>query len=855
MKKLAAASALLLSASANAYAQTAQAPAPFDMSGERPTGLQPMVPRLTLPAQQPAAIPPQPAPVPAAPVSAAPIPATPPQPAPTAAVPATPPVFSQPAAAPAPVPAAPVPAVPVNVQQPAPQAPSAQQAAAPDAASAARAAGNVVRYVVPAAKFGLEGEYDRKSWTVYLTPEQAAAPAKFNFAYQNSIVVAPEASQLTVLINNRPVGQQQVGSPDSQSSVSFDVPRGLLQPGANLLTFETNQRHRTDCSIQSTYELWSNIDPSQTYFSFAGQDAAKLSSTDAIRAIGVDGAGKTEFDLLVPALEQPGTTKPLLRLTQGLSVLSGMPNQTFSFSTDRVPAGGAGKLSVLVGTPAELAPYFPALPPAVQAAPLATFATDPRTGATVLVISGPSWPAISAAIDTIVSPTDRSPAVRRDVLTTQRWTAPDAPLLFEDTRLSFQQLGVKTTEFSGRRFRTDFNVAVPADFYANAYGEATVLLDAAYTENVLPGSHIDIYVNGNIASTVPITSTGGGILRHLPIRVTMRHFKPGLNELALEAILQTKDDAACVPGSTAASTPRFALFDTTEFHMPDFARVGQRPNLAAMAGTAYPYGRLTGPMPLFIDRADADTLSATATLLGQMASVAGHPIDIETSASPSTIGDRDAIFIGSISQLPATALSQVNVATASQASWRPVPDTQAAQTDTNAAFDEWRSKVSGGAWSGQVTAFQEWMRRNFDISLSSLQFVPGAEEVFAPSNVATMMVAQGASPEGGGTWTLVTAPSAKDLREGAEALTSQANWPQISGHITTYSSKTGKVESVPVTRFDFVPSQTGTIANYRLIAANWLSTNILSYAFLLVVLSILIGVTTSSMLGRLGRGK
>jgi len=850
MKKLAAASALLLSASAIAYAQTAQAPAPFDMSGERPAGLQPMVPRMTVPAQQPAAAPSQPAPAPAAPVPAAPVAA---QPAPVPAVPATPPVRSQPAAAPAPVPASPVPASPIAAQQPAAQ--PQQTPATPDAAATARAAGNVVRYVVPAAKFGLEGEYDRKSWSVYLTPEQAAAPAKFNFAYQNSIVVAPEASQITVLINNRPVGQQQVGSPDSQSSVSFDVPRGLLQPGANLLTFETNQRHRTDCSIQSTYELWSNIDPSQTYFSFAGQDAARLSSTDAIRAIGVDGAGKTEFDLLVPALEQPGTTKPLLRLTQGLSVLSGMPNQTFSFSADRLPTGGAGKLTVLVGTPAELVPYFPALPPAVQSAPLATFATDPRTGSTVLLISGPSWPAISQAIDTIVQPTDRSPDVRRDVLTTQRWTAPDAPLLFEDTRLSFQKLGVKTTEFSGRRFRTDFNVAVPADFYANAYGEATVLLDAAYTENVLPGSHIDIYVNGNIASTVPITSTGGGILRHLPIRVTMRHFKPGLNELALEAILQTKEDAACAPGSTAGGTPRFALFDTTEFHMPDFARVGQRPNLAAMAGTAYPYGRLAAPMPLFLDRADADTLSAAATLLGQMASMAGHPIDIETSASPSTIGDRDAMFIGSISQLPATALSQVNVATASQASWRPVPDTGAAAPDTNAAFDEWRSKVSGGAWKGQVTAFQEWMRRNFDISLSSLQFVPGAEEVFAPSNVATMMVAQGTSPEGNGTWTLVTAPSAKDLREGAEALTSQANWPQISGHITTYSSKTGKVESVPVTRFDFVPSQTWTIANYRLIAANWLSTNILSYAFLLVVLSMLIGVATSSMLGRLGRGK
>lgn len=82
-----------------------------------------------------------------------------------------------------------------------------------------------------------------------------------------------------------------------------------------------------------------------------------------------------------------------------------------------------------------------------------------------------------------------------------------------------------------------------------------MLLDAAYTDNVLPGSHIDIYVNDNIASTVPITTTTGGILRHLPIRVTMRHFKPGLNSVAIEAILMTKDDAACAPGATAGCHP------------------------------------------------------------------------------------------------------------------------------------------------------------------------------------------------------------------------------------------------------------------------------------------------------------
>ncbi|MBB3319437.1 hypothetical protein FHT77_005352 [Rhizobium sp. BK181] len=811
MKKIASISAFVLAASTIAYAQTA----PFDMSGEREQGSTPMVPRLTLPA--------------------APAPATVPQ---TSVAPTSP--------APS---ATPAPAEPPRPQSAAPVGPAPAEAPPP---VRQRTADALRRFVIPFTKFGLDGEYDRKSWSVYITPEQAAAPAKFNFSYQNAVVVAPEASELTVLLNNRIVGQQQIGSSDAPSNVSFDVPVGLLQPGANLLTFEATQRHRTDCTVQSTYELWSDIDPAKTYLSFSGQEAAKFSSTDAIRAIGVDETGRTQFNLVVPALQQPGTTKPLLRLAQGLAVLSGMPNQTFSFSPSSLPQPGAGRMTVVVGTPAELQPVITP-PPAAQTAPSASFVTDPKSGAPILLISGPSWPAISSAIDTIVSPTDRPATAVRDTLATQRWSAPDAPLVLSDTNLTFSQLGVKTAEFSGRRFRTNFNIGVPSDFYANAYGDATVLLDAAYTQNILPGSHIDIYVNGNIASTVPISSTGGGIFRHLPIRVTMRHFKPGLNTLSLEAILMTKEDEVCVPGTTAGAAPRFALFDTSEIHIPDFARIGQRPNLAGLSGTAYPYNRATQPTPLFIDMIDSDTLSATATLLGQMAVAAGRPLDMEPAATPGAIGERDAIFIGSISQMPAAVLTQLNIATTSQASWQPPAATQSNQTEPSVSFDDWRSKVSGGVWRGQITSFQEWLRRNFDISLSSLQFVPGSEQVFTPSNAESFLIAQGKSAAGGSTWTVVTAPSANDLREGAEALTAQVNWPQVAGHITTYSSKTGKIVSVPVGRFDFVTSQPWSISNYRLIAANWLSTNILSYAFLLVVLSLLIGVTTAGMLSRLGR--
>ncbi|MDE1996440.1 MAG: cellulose biosynthesis cyclic di-GMP-binding regulatory protein BcsB, partial [Rhizobiaceae bacterium] len=510
-----------------------------------------------------------------------------------------------------------------------------------------------------------------------------------------------------------------------------------------------------------------------------------------------------------------------------------------------------GKMTVLVGTPAELQPIF-AAPAAAQNAALATFVTDPHTGSSLLLISGPSWEAISGAIDTIVSPVDRDPKVRREVMMTERWSAPDAPLIFGDTTLPFSQLGINSTEFSGRRFHVSFNVAVPSDFYANAYGEATIFLDAAYARSIVPGSHIDVYVNGSIATTKPITAPGGGIFRHQPIRVTMRHFKPGLNTLTLEAQLTTRDDQICAPGTTSNVAPRFALFDTSEFHMPDFARVIQRPNLAALAGTAYPFSRNTEPTPLFIDRIDPDTLSAAATLLGQMAVVAGHPLPMNLVASQASVGSGDALFIGAISQIPPTTLSQLNIATAAQASWRPVSP-QTAQPEEQVTVDEWRSRIGGGAIYRQLKAFQDWMRRNFDITLGSLQFVPRAERVFTPSNTNSFMIAQGNSAAGDSSWTIVTAPSAQDLRQGAEAMASQPNWPQIGGHITVFSQKTGKIETVPVSRFDFVLSQPFSFTNYRLIAANWLSTNILSYAFVFISLSLLIGITTSSILTKIGR--
>lgn len=712
------------------------------------------------------------------------------------------------------------------------------------------------RYILPEGSLGLTGEFEDRVWSVYLTAQQAAAGTKLNLGYQNSIFVAPETSRLTVEVNNTKIAEEPIRSPESVSDLSLDVPKDLLKPGSNLIRLRSNQRHRTDCNVQSTYELWSNVDAEKTYLSFAGNEPMTMQSLDDIRAIGVDESGLTRFNFVVPALEQPVSTIPLMRLSQGLAVLADMPNQSFSFETNKLTPSGPGEMTVVVGTNAELSPLLAALPDGAASAPVAGFVQDAKTGSPVLVITGPTWQAIRSAIESIVAPTDTSgPAARRDVITTQRWRSPDAPFLFSDTRLPFSQLGLKTEEFSGRRFRTDFAIGIPADFYASSYGEAVILLDAGYSSAVLPGSHIDIYVNDSIASTVPITSSGGGLLRHLPINVTMRHFRPGVNTIAIEAILATESDNVCAPGATGTDAPRFALFDTSEFHMPDFARVGQLPNLAATAGTGAPYNRSADPVPLFLDRIDANTLSAAATYLGRLAAAAGHPLAVETVASPALIGNRSAIFIGALSQMPPAVFTQMNISEASRNTWGPNTSAQAQGVDTQAAYSEWRDKLKGGLFSTQISALEVWLKQNFDITLTSLRFAPTSESSFMPSSDASLLMAQASSPDGSGTWTVLAAPTGKDLRDTMQAMSGHANWEQLAGRISTYEAGTKTVQTVPVNSFQFVPTQPGSIFNYRLIAANWLSTNILSYAVLLAVLAVILGLATATMLSNLGRRK
>lgn len=761
----------------------------------------------------------------------------------------------------APVPQAPVPPAPQIVPRQAPAQPMPPRtppaAPAPTLTPAKQAAATSAqtrrRYLVPARRMVLEGERAERNWSIYLEDDEASDAAELQVTFQNAVVVAPEASALKVFINGNLLVDEPIAAADAPRPVRVKVPAGLLQPGGNRIRMLAVQRHRTDCDIRSTYDLWTEIDPSQTFILLDGHRTTPDSIQESVRAMGVDATGASQFQIWMPALGQTNAAAAVLRLSQGLALMAAMPNLSFQFSATAVPTPGRGQIGVIIGTWSELQPLFPALPETARQAAIATVLPGQGENGETLLVSGPTWDSIRSAVDTIIGTVDPQDGARQDIVATQRWSAPDAPLLLGGENIPLSQLGIETVEFGGRRLRMAFTIAVPSDFYANAYGEATLLLDAAFTDEVRPGSHIDVYVNGNIASTLPIKATQGGIFNQLPVKVPLRHIQPGPNRIWVEVALDTAADAVCLPGTPAADRPRFAVFDSSRWVMPRFARLGQIPNLSELAGTL-PSVEPPRPLLLSMDRLEPDTLGAAATLLGKRAMADGAASGIELGSMSQALGSRDALFVGTAAQIPPKLLTLFGIDPTALTSWHPqVGSVTSDRNDTPASMSKWRSQISGSLLGDRLSALEQWMNRSFDISIDSLDIIRRRDGLVEPSVNDTVVLSQTLSPDGGNRWTAAIASTSTDLRDGVIGLTEQENWRQIAGRQTAYRARTGEVIVRSASEINLVQTVPFSLANFRLIATNWLSSNILIYAIVVVALCSILGIATTVMLSRMGR--
>ncbi|MCB8819643.1 cellulose biosynthesis cyclic di-GMP-binding regulatory protein BcsB [Microvirga rosea] len=732
------------------------------------------------------------------------------------------------------------------------------------------------RPLLPFETIRFEGETDSRSWAFFLTQDEAASGTNLSVGYQNAVVVMPEASNLKVVINGEAVTEIPIVSSQGVKQVVVPIRQGLLRTGQNIIRMDAVQRHRTDCTVKATYELWTEVSAASTSLMFTGGAPRTIRSLEDLPAIGVDNFGVTTIRIVAPRIYRPEIRDRLLRLVQNVALRGRYAHPVIQVLENDPGPAPVGTLKVVMGVASELRGFTPTVPDAASIQPVMLMMQDPGSAAPYLLVSGPTWNDLDNAI-TIVGGQGINGVAERGTVDTASWHWPEAPTLLGGRQVRFSELGIPTQEFSGRRLRARFTVNLPSDFYATDYGEATLYLDAAHTAAVQPGSHIDVYVNGRISVTMTITSRGN-IFRRYPMRVPMRNFKPGINQIAFETILLTAADDRCVPGETLSDTSRFALFDTTSLYVPTYGRIGRTPDLSTLSTGGFPYG--DAPVAVVLARQDALNYSAAGTLLARMARDANAPVRAYF-VNAASAGDVSVLHVGAVDQLPQGLLGRVNVSDNLRTSWQssPMPNwsyqtapradasarpstkaaTAPADTGELASTDEIRRRWSEtlqrrGFLQQSLESFKDWMENTFNLSLAKLTLEEKKGRPYEPSQRASLLLAQ-SQADGSGTRTLITARTEEALAEEMIRLTSPAVWSQVSGRAASLDPVEDKLEVEPIDSFAFVQTQPLSFINLRLVAANWMSVNILQYALLLVVCCSLLGLATYLLLNRLGRSR
>lgn len=750
--------------------------------------------------------------------------------------------------------------------------------------AAARNAPQSERPILPLETIRLDGETDARSWAIHLTQDEATSSASISVGYQNAIVVMPEASRLRAIINGEAVANIPIASSEAIRRVTVPIRPGLLRSGQNIIRLEAIQRHRTDCTIRATYDLWTDLDSASTHLIFSGGSSRSLRSLEDLPAVGMDTKGVTTIRLVAPKIYRPEIRDRLLRLAQMVALRGRYAHPVVQVAESDSSPTPVGTIKVVMGLASELRGAVAALPDAASTQPLAILMQDGISSPPYVVVTGPTWNDLDTAINIVGGQASRLQGPERNTVDTASWLWPEVPTAFGEKSLRFADLGVPTQEFSGRRFRARFAFNLPSDFYATDYGEAILHLDAAHTSVVKPGSHFDVYVNGKISTTMTITSRGSVFRRHV-IRVPMKNFKPGINHVSLEAILLTEADERCAPGETLSETNRFVLFDSTSLDFPNFGRIGRQPDLATLSTGGFPYG--DAPATFVLPRPDPMNYSAAGTLLARMARDSGAPVRAQF-ANAATTGDQTVVFIGAIDQLPQGLLGRVRVSDHLRMIWQSTPaPTRSTPFRTAGAYagdagpsaanilntpsagrmtldqedpsstDEVRKRwmetlQPRGVFQKTFGTLKAWMEQTFSLSLASFNLDDRGPFPYEPPQRSTLLLAQGYE-DGAGTWTLVTARTEEDLANQMARLTVPMLWSQVSGQAAALEPGEAKLEIKAVVNSNFVQTRPFSLLNLRLVAANWMSINILQYALIMVACCIVLGVATHLLLSRLGR--
>ncbi|MCY1669036.1 cellulose biosynthesis cyclic di-GMP-binding regulatory protein BcsB [Rhizobium sp. SL86] len=703
------------------------------------------------------------------------------------------------------------------------------------------------------------GEATSREFPFLVLPSEMTGTTKLIIKLQTAISVAPERSRLRLFVNDQDIGNVELLSGNARR-IELDVPKGVLQPGYNSLVILADQSHRVDCSIDATYELWSQIDPAGTGFSFTKSSGDKGDDLSALLAYS-NMTGRPAVRAILPRTASSNEVDQTISMVQSLVIAGQLDRAVINIASAPTKEPG---VELAVGTFATLRQAL-----GEKAGDLTEgirIETNAETGEARLIASARSDEALAQLVDQFALDSrqhykDGSIQGRRAMENRRGQT------LNSGSRTALSNLGFISRPFSGRHYDQDFAFNLPADFYPGDYGAATLNLNADYAAGLSSNARLLVRANGDTVATVSLADGRSGRIvdQHLPI--PLNKLRPGKNIIRFEADLSAGADTVCDPQTLMSVAPRLHVKADSSLEMPVFARVGHSPDLAVATAGNFAGGSLSEAIPLYIRDYNKPSLGAAATFLAKSAYLSGVATKVTSTSEWPADRTTPLLAVGTFGDLGRNVLSDLRIdltptlgnLTAANTSMTVLGDTGFAafgdngSSDIPAAQDGKLKQYADLAKTVAENAYERLKAQAAHLQMiGNPQVLPNDETYEMPVQADLVLAQRNTAPRS--SWTILAARDEAVLQESVNAMTQAKAWSQIGGTVQAFDRGGKLIERKEAQSQELYETQAMSLRNGRLILAGWLANNPLEFTIAQVVAAILLGVSSFFVL-RGGRRK
>jgi hypothetical protein len=706
------------------------------------------------------------------------------------------------------------------------------------------------------------GETANREYPFVVLPSEMTGSAKLILTLQTAISVAPERSAMRIFVNDRDIGSVNLKSGDAHQ-VELELPKGLLQPGYNAVTVLLDQSHRVDCSVEATYELWTQIDPARSGFVFTRNSKDDPSDVSTLLAYSRDVNGHAAINGLIPRGAAGEDIDRTFAVVQALSILGHFDRPVVTVANQ---IGSGPGIDLVVGTFGTVRDLIGVTPEqsGVQ------FDIDPASGRSRMVVAARTADELASTIRDFTlraqtEVTDGSPQGRR-ALGNRR-----GRLLESGSTNSLAELGFVSRPFAGRHFEQSISFSLPADFYPGDYGAASLKLNAEYAAGLSPTAQMVVRANGDTVANIRLGEARSGRIEGQLLPIPLDKLRPGYNVIEFEAELSTASDAVCDPATLGNSTARFFIKGDSTLNIPAFAQIGHAPDLAVVSAGKAGFGG-TRTTPLYVEGMDEAMLGAAGTFLAKMAYASREVNPVSVSSGWPLDRQGPLLAFGTFSGFSGQLRSDLGIDLNPVASDLALsldegqpeePGTQTEATAPALSVDGSTVATQGERSTSIVTRLREGVQNLYDglqvrVRIQAAQLglvddptVLSSDAVYQVSGEADMLVAQRLVNDRD-AWTVVAVRDPAVLNESMRSLAQTDVWGRLAGSVNTLKRDGTLVERRMAGHERLYETKPLSLQNGRLIVAGWFSNNAREFTIAQIVVAILLGAATFVVL-RQGR--